>query len=126
MIKHNDFWLRLVLNDKITIDTLLELMKAYNVNLNSLQKELPSINKASEGRFRYANWESIQEQTAPLVSKHGFSIEQYQSGTTEQPYMTTIIKHNCGYFEEHQCPMMNMDKYESPQENGAAITYYKR
>jgi len=126
MIKHNEFWLRLVLSDKMTMDTLLELMKTFNKSFHALQKEIPSINKSTDGRFKYANWESIQEVTAPLLSKHGFTIEQYQSGDADQPYMTTIIKHDCGYFEEHHCPMMKLESYENPQQNGAAITYYKR
>jgi len=133
MIKHNDFWLQLILADKITIEMLLDLMKTFHASFKEMQKELPVINKESIGKsfnngtaLKYADWSLIQEKTAPFIAKHGFTIEQSKTGSHDQRYLTTIIKHDCGYFEEHHCPMVKLDDNGTPQEDGGDITYYKR
>ena len=113
--------------DKMSMDVLLKLMSEYNTDFASLQGELPSIQRKSDGVYsKYAKFEAIRDATTPIISKHGFSIMQDFIGSSDDLYMQTIVKHKNGYFEEFKCPVIYDEKIKDSQKVGGLKTYYKR
>lgn len=121
----------LVLNDKITWEELHKLLTTFNTALGKCQKELQPIGKhTSAYNFKYAKYEEIRAATKDILSNNGLTIEQWKGGNHEQPYLYTRIKHDCGYEETYQTPMIlkisQNSKMQPEQEDGKSISYYKR
>jgi len=127
----NSDFLRLVIENSMPWEKLLELLSEFNTSLCTCQKEFSSIGKNTNAyNFKYAKFEEIREATKDVLSDNQLFIEQWLAGTHESPELHTKLRHNNGYFELHKTPMIlseeRTSKLQAEQEVGKALSYYKR
>ena len=102
-------------------------MKNLLVKLHSIQKEIGAIKKDSKNPFFKSNYFDINtliDSIKPLLEKYKIVILQPLTSLEGKPALkTTIVDIESGEMIEEVTPITSS---ENPQQNGSAITYYRR
>jgi len=125
----NSKLLELVKDGIIKWEDFHKMLCAYNTAMAKCQKEIGAIEKLSKGRFSYASYETIRDETAETLFNNGLCIEQWHVKRGDEYFVISLVKHNDGYEEEKVTPMPINDtnKGQSPEQIiGSALTYAKR
>ena len=128
----DNIWFELVMNEKLPVDTLIQMISEFNTSFAEMQGKFPAIAKNSTSgnrggkEIKHTDFSALRDATSPIMSEHGISIEQDITGELQNLYMQTIIRHKNGYFEVHNCPIAFDESMTDPKEYGKTRTYYKR
>jgi len=127
----NDKLLKLVELDKLPWESFLKMLTDFNTAMAKCQKELKPVDKDSDnGRFKSAKYETIREETVPILGDNGISIIQHHFKRDGELFLWSKISHSGGYSEEYESPVVvsstNPGKLSDEQLVGSAITYCKR
>ena len=124
----NNFWLQLILSDKMTIEKYIELSSEFNTALKEFQMDQGIIDTDAPfmERGSYATWPQLRDSTRETLAKYKLSIIQHHANTQQDPMMITILKHDNGYWELYESPMTKESEYLEPKDMGGHITYFKR
>jgi len=130
MIKNNDFWEKLILEGKLSVEEYLDKLSQFNTSLCKCQSEINPVKKDKAAyTWRYAPWEVIREKTKDILEKHELSLLQFHSGPIDNIVLTSILRHNNGYYEIYESPIaadFSSIKNKLHHEVAGAITFYKR
>jgi hypothetical protein len=102
-------------------------MQKLYAALAKAQAEMPDVPKDGRNphfKSRFTTLDTLIKATRPILAKHGLSILQFPGTSFESPALVTVLAHESGDSIEHAVPMV-LTK-QTPQEVGAAITYYRR
>ncbi len=139
----------LAIRQKGTVDVIERLVALQNASmaswarkrffddLASFQAECPVITKKqlvlekdslTKARYRFANFESIIDQTRDLIRKWGFSYSFTSKYQENRVYVTCIVHHRDGHEEKTDVSMpIDKNKWMSdPQQEASTITFAKR
>jgi hypothetical protein len=104
---------------------------AYAAAFARMQPELPVIGqkgKNTNTNQKYAKWEDIAEQIAPVLSRHGFSISFRVGNASGSVSVTGVLMHEQGHSEETTLPLP-VDTgagRNAVQAVGSSVSYGKR
>jgi len=106
-----------------------ESIKNITVAMAKVQKEIKQPLKDANNPFfksKYVPLENVVEAITDIAPKHGISFTQYPlNDESGQSGIGTILMHESGEFIEYPPFFMKADK-NTPQGNGAVLTYIKR
>lgn len=137
---------RAATNPAVDIDKMERLFKmhgdvvarnartAYAAALSLMQPDLPVIIERGKIKISntntqsYARWEDINEQTRPVLAKHGFALS-FRTGQIENKIVVTgVLSHKDGHSEETtmHLPIDNSGSKNAVQAVGSSTSYGKR
>src|SRR5699024_2857550 len=106
-----------------------ESIKNITIAMSKIQNEIKQPLKDANNPFfksKYVPLENVVEAITDIAPKHGISFTQYPlNDESGQAGIGTILMHESGEFIEYPPFFMKADK-NTPQGNGAVLTYIKR
>jgi ERF superfamily protein len=105
-------------------DSIVELVKA----LAAAQKEIEAPKKNATGQvgtrnYKYSNLAEVRDAYRGPLSKHGLIIAHTLTPVDGHVVLATSLLHTSGEWIASDYPIPSYDK---PQEQGSALTYFKR
>lgn len=95
----------------------------------ALQSEIPTMPKDKSGYgYKYTDLDTIISNLKPLLKKHNIGFMQFLKTENGDTGIETVIIHasGCSYSAFVKLPSVTLAKTNNAQNEGAAITYFKR
>lgn len=130
-----------ILSGDITVERMNQLLDikkriadqraldAFNVAMAEMQPEIPIIGKDKQtDKSKYASYEAIMEEVAPIMGQHGFSLSFKMEQTESKVFIHGKLSHRAGHSESViiPLPLDTSGSKNAVQSMGSTLSYGKR
>lgn len=130
-----------ILSGDITVERMNQLLDikkriadqraldAFNIAMAEMQPEIPIIGKdKATDKSKYASYEAIMEEVAPIMGAHGFSLSFKMEQTESKVLIHGKLSHRAGHSESVVIPLPldTSGSKNAVQSMGSTLSYGKR